>query len=188
MRNILPATLLSLLTATLAACNTAPTDKPAANATPATYPFQNHDTTVSAVTYPLQSRGTTILTVTGPSNLRPKSADGSLDLDGPQYEVEFWLVPDAQAIDAALPQIPTRIVDQFKDFKPDHTADLTIAGSPAKRLHGTGREADDGDPGEADVIVFKRGNHIFIACNHGEGLTPVGQQALLTLVRSAHTP
>jgi hypothetical protein len=79
-------------------------------------------------------------------------------------------------------------VSEFKNFKSNQTSELTIAGSPAKRMVGDGEEADDGDPGKADVIVFKVGDHVFVACDHGETINETGQQGLLTLVQTAHMP
>ena len=55
-------------------------------------------------------------------------------------------------------------------------------------LVGKGHEADDGDAGSADVVVFKVADHIFIACNHGEGLDPAAQQGMLTLLQTAQAP
>lgn len=192
MRTLLSAALLSLLAATIGACSSTVDSKPhTSSATPptlATPSASATNTTADAKTYTMQSGGRNILQITGPANLRPKAGDGSLDLDGPQYEVEFWLVPGAQSLDAATNRITPLIADQFKDFKPDHTTSLAVAGAPAKRIHGTGHEADDGDPGEANVIVFKLGNRVFVACHHGEVLTPAGEQALDTLVQTAQNP
>jgi hypothetical protein len=116
------------------------------------------------------------------------TGDGTLHFTAPQYEVEFWLVPGVQTVDDAVGHVSTQIISEFKDFKPDHATDLTVAGSPAKRLVGAGHEADDGDPGDADIIVFKVGDHVFVACNHGESLNPVGQQGMLSLVQTAQVP
>jgi hypothetical protein len=136
----------------------------------------------------MQSAGTNVLKLSTPGNFKCAIADGSLHFTGPQYEVEFWLVNGAQTVDDALKHVSTQISSEFKDFKPDHTTDLTVARSPAKRLVGSGHEADDGDPGDADVIVFKVGGHIFIACNHGESLNPAAQQGMATLVQTAQKP
>ncbi len=91
-------------------------------------------------------------------------------------------------MDEAVGRVNVQIADQFKDFKPDHTTDLTIAGSPARQLIGPGHEADDGDAGAADVSVFKVADHIFIACYHSESLDPSGEQWMLTLVQTAQLP
>jgi ABC-type Fe3+-hydroxamate transport system substrate-binding protein len=78
------------------------------------------------------------------------------------------LVPGADTVAAALPQAPALIVSEVKDFKVTSTKDLTIAGAPAKHLFGTGEEADDGDPSNAEVIVFSVGRQVYVACLHGE--------------------
>jgi len=136
----------------------------------------------------MQSGGVDVLRVTASPDIKCVIGDGSLHFTAAQYEVEFWLVPGSQTVDDAVGHVGTQIVSEFKDFKPDSTTDLTVSGSPAKRLVGAGHEADDGDPGDADVIVFKVGDHVFVACNHGESLNPVGQQGMLTLVQTAQVP
>ena len=120
----------------------------------------------------MQSGSVDVLRLTIANDVKCVSKDGSLDLNSPHLEMEVWLVRNARTIDDAMAHINTAITDQFKNFKSDHTSDLTIADSPAKRLIGFGKEADDGDDGKADLVVFKIGNHIFIACTHGEDLSP----------------
>ncbi len=136
----------------------------------------------------MQSAGSGVLKLTAPSDMKCVTGDGTLHFTAAGYEVEFWLVPGVQAVDDAVGRASTQIASEFKDFKPEHTTELTVAGSSAKRLVGSGHEADDGDPGDADVIVFKVGDHVFIACHHGESLNPVGQQGMLTLVQTAQVP
>lgn len=140
-------------------------------------------------TFVMQSGGADVLKLTSSAGFKCRSEDSSLHFTLPQqYEVEFWMVPGAKTVDEALPKVNSRIVSEFKDFKPDETSDLTVAGSSAKRLIGKGHEADDGDPGAADVVVFKVGDHLFIACNHGEGLDPKAQEGMLTLLQTAQVP
>jgi len=136
----------------------------------------------------MQFGGASVLKITAPSDFKCVSGDGTLHFTGPKYEVEFWLMPGVQTIEAAIPLVKTQIADQFKDFKLERTNDLKIAGAPAYELLGSGHEADDGDPGDADVIVFKVGDRIFVAVNHDESLTPAGQQGLLSLVQTAALP
>jgi hypothetical protein len=136
----------------------------------------------------MQSGGANVLKLTTTADVKGVAREGSLHFNAPQYEIEFWLVSGAKSVDDAVAQVSTRIVDEFKDFKPEHTTDLTIAGAPAKQLVGAGHEADDGDPGDADVIVFKVGDKIFIGCNHGESLTPSGQEGLMTVTQTAQMP
>jgi hypothetical protein len=143
---------------------------------------------VNANVCTLQSGGANVLQFATPERAKCKSTDGFLAIMTPKYNVEFWVVPQARSVDEATGRVSALIVNEFKNFKPTRTTDLTVAGSPAKRLVGNGNEADDGDPGQADVIVFKVGDRIFVGCNHGEGLTPAGQQGLLTLTQSAQRP
>jgi hypothetical protein len=97
-------------------------------------------------------------------------------------------VPGANTVEDGVKSIDKQIAGEFKDFKPDSKADLTVAGSPAKRLAGIGHEADDGDNGEADLIVFKVGGHVFIALAHDEALSPQSRAGLVALVQTAQAP
>jgi hypothetical protein len=136
----------------------------------------------------MQFGGTNVLRLTTSADCKCTAKDGSLKINAPQFEVEVWAVSGAKTVDDAMGSVSKQVEDEFKDFKPDTTTDLTIAGAPAKRLVGPGHEADDGDPGAADIIVFKVGDHIFIACTHGEKLMPIGQQGLLAMVQTAQMP
>lgn len=136
----------------------------------------------------MQSGGVDVLRVSLAGNIKCEANDGSLHVNAKQYDVYLWLVPGAKTLDDGIAQIGQQIKDQFKDFQAKSTSDLTVAGSPAKRLIGKGHEADDGDNGEADVIVFKVGDRIFIACVHGEDLTPMAEQGILTVLRTARLP
>ena len=136
----------------------------------------------------MKSGGADVLHVSVASNIKCVQGDGTLHINAPQYDVYLYLVPGAQTIDDGVAHIGDRIKDQFKDFKTTRTSDLTVAGSPAGRLVGTGHEADDGDNGQADVIVFKAGSRIFLACVHGEDLTSMAEQGILTVVQTAQAP
>lgn len=154
-------------------------------------PAETHaDKVADTKTCVMQTGGTNDLRLTIPGTTKCEAKDGSLHISNypPQYEVFVWRVRDAHTVDDAIGHVSKQIVSEFKDFKPAHTTDLTIAGAPAKRLYGSGNEADDGDPGKADVIVFKVGEHIFVACTHGENLSPIAQEGMLTFVQTAQAP
>lgn len=136
----------------------------------------------------MQAGGSSVLRLTMSPDMKCTARDGLLQIKSPDFEVEVWLVPGAQTVDEAVGRVNTQIASEFKDFKPNQTADLTIAGSPAKRLIGPGHEADDGDDGSADVIVFKVGGHVFVACTHDERLLPAAHQGILKLVQTAEAP
>ena len=146
------------------------------------------DQAAGTKTWVMQSGGAGVLKLTTADDTKCVSADGSLHFNAPKYEVEFWLMRGAQSVDDAASKVAPQIVSEFKEFKPDSTTDLTIAGSPAKRLVGTGQEADDGDAGSADLIVFKVGDQIFVACTHGEKLITPAREGMLTMVQTAQKP
>ena len=136
----------------------------------------------------IQSDGHDVLRLTVPADTSCASRDGSLYLTSHYRNVEVWLVRGAQTVDEAVRRVGQVIDPEFKDFKASITADLAIAGSPAKRLTGAGTEADDGDPGEADIVVFQKGQHVFVVCTHGESLSSGTQQLMLTIVQTAQVP
>jgi hypothetical protein len=115
-------------------------------------------------------------------------SDGALELKSRSGYIFIWHARDATTMDEGIRQAPNVIISEFKDFKPTSTTQLSIPNTPATRLLGSGLEADDDDPGTADVIVFQRDNSFFIACTHGETMRPAAQDLMLKLVQSAATP
>ncbi|HET6251923.1 MAG TPA: hypothetical protein VFE47_29830 [Tepidisphaeraceae bacterium] len=182
MRIFIRGTLLVLVTALMGGCGAS--TGPKADAPSAA----RADKPAAANTGVMQSGGTNVLRLTLLPDSKCVAKDGSLHINAPQIEVEMWLVAGAKTVDEAAAHVSQQIVSEFKDFTVTHTTDLTVAGAPAKRLVGTGHEADDGDPGKADVIVFKVGNHIFVACTHGESLMSIAQDGMLTMVQSVQAP
>jgi hypothetical protein len=192
MRRFIYGSLFIIVTGVLSGCNSSTDTKPATSAAP---PAEKAADTKAADSkdadtkdFVMKSGGADVLKLTAPAGTKCQAADGSLKFDAPKFYVEVWLASGTKTVDEAVKQVNTQIVSEFKNFKPNETTDLTVAGSPAKRMVGAGEEADDGDPGKADVIVFKVGDHVFVACNHGETLNDAGQQGLLTLVQTAQKP
>jgi hypothetical protein len=65
--------------------------------------------------------------------------------------------------------------------------DLVIAGAPAKHVTGSGNEADDGDPGNAEVVFFVAGGRVFAGCVHGEADdSSKARAAMMTVLNTAH--
>jgi hypothetical protein len=80
----------------------------------------------------------------------------------------LWPVSGVKTPTEALPRVADLIKSEFVNFKPSATNELSIAGAPAQRVIGKGNEADDGDPGAAEVVLFTTGKQVFAACIHGE--------------------
>ena len=131
-----------------------------------------------------------VLRVSPPADAPCDASPGSLAIRSRQGHVFIWLVPGATSVDDAVSVVAKTIESEFKRFKTTRTSTLTLPGekAPATRLMGSGVEADDDDPGTADVIVFRRGSRVFIACAHGEHLRDSAQQLLLSLVESSSVP
>jgi hypothetical protein len=91
--------------------------------------------------------------------------------------------------DEVLPRITEIIKGEFVNYKPSVTNDIVIAGRPARHISGKGNEADDGDPGAADVVLFTTGKHVFAACAHGEFDDAVRRSKhMMVALKSAETP
>ncbi len=82
--------------------------------------------------------------------------------------IQVWSVAAADVATAEA-GIGALIVSEVTEFAPATRTDLTVAGHPARQLSGTGVEADDGDPGSAEVTIFAIGNQVFVLVSHGEG-------------------
>ena len=136
----------------------------------------------------MRAGGTNVLQLSVPAGVTCEPFDGRVRLDAPHATVNVWLVRDARTVSDGVARAGGQVADEFKEFKADRTTDLTVAGSPAKRLVGSGEEADDGDPGTADVIVFAVGGRVFVACYHGERVDPAGRQEMLAIVQTARRP
>src|SRR5262245_55460086 len=109
----------------------------------------------------MQSQGRDVLRLTIPEQAKCARGEGAVVLEWGYRRVQVWLVPGASSLDEAADRVPQEIKGEFKEFKATQVSNLTIAASPARRLAGSGVEADDGDPATADVIVFKVGDHYF---------------------------
>jgi hypothetical protein len=182
MRTFIGALVLTIAMAVMGGCASGTGAKSAAP------PATQTDNGIPTKTYVMQSAGRGVLQLTASADSDCTSKDGSLVIGAHHFEFEVWLAPAAQTVDDAVANVGQVITDQFKNFQTTSTTDLTIAGSPARRLLGSGNEADDGDGGNADVIVFKVGDHVFVSCVHGEDLSPVAQQLMSTVVSTAQMP
>lgn len=136
----------------------------------------------------MRSRGLDVLRVTPPGGAKCTPGEGRLHFGSRDGSVDVWLAPGARTVDDAKPRVAQIISPEFEGFKPTETAQASVAGSAAVRVLGSGVEADDSDPGTADVVIFSVAGHVFIACTHGEALSSSARQMLVTVVQSAQAP
>lgn len=112
--------------------------------------------------------GDASLKVTVPKETEVTKKAGRTILHGNKWWIYLWEVNGAKTVAEAVPNAAKIIKSEFVEFVPGETQDLKVAGHDAKHLIGKGAEADDNDPGSADVVIFTDGKHVFAACVHGE--------------------
>lgn len=105
-----------------------------------------------------------------PAGWKSVASDAKIVLlpPGGAPHVQAWCTTAASVAEAEK-ALATLVVSEVTKFKATSTSDLTIAGKPARRVIGTGEEADDGDPANAEVTLFTIGGRVFLLIAHGEG-------------------
>ena len=83
--------------------------------------------------------------------------------------IQLWYVSEKKNVEGTVSDIADLIKSEVLKFKIKTNEDIKVAGSSGKHLTGTGLEADDQDPSNADVYIFSVNSKIFILCVHGEG-------------------
>ncbi|MEI9893004.1 MAG: hypothetical protein WDN28_03590 [Chthoniobacter sp.] len=114
------------------------------------------------------SAGDASLKITVPKDTEVTKKTGRTILHAKGLWIYLWDVAGARTVADAVPQAGKVIKSEFTDFAAGETKTITVAGHEAKHLIGKGAEADDGDPGGAEVVIFTDGKHVFAACVHGE--------------------
>ena len=133
--------------------------------------------------------GKAVLVLQAPSDAKVTFSNAYVNIKTPKMSVYIWAVPDAKVANDAVPRVADLIKSEFVKFKTTSTKDITIAGAPAKYVTGSGNEADDGDPGNADVVLFEAGDHVFAACIHGEFDDAARERApMMAVLKTTHTP
>ena len=103
-----------------------------------------------------------------PAAAKITSTNGYLHIQTTNLSLHIWAVTNAATVNDAVPHAAEIIKSEFVKFKPVSTTDITVDVSPAKRVIGSGNEADDNDPGNAEVVFFTFHGRVFAACVHGE--------------------
>ena len=114
------------------------------------------------------------------------SKDNAVTIDVPMSGVHFqvWALNHA-SVDEAAKQVAELIKGQVTKFTVTESKTISVAGAAGKQLTGTGEEADDGDPSNAEVYLFSVEGKVFMVCAHGEGDGTVKNRTLLkTLLAS----
>ena len=83
--------------------------------------------------------------------------------------IQLWCLTKTKNIKDAVSNISELIKSEVLKFKISQNKDIAVAGVMGKHLIGTGLEADDQDPSNADVYIFSANSKVFVLCVHGEG-------------------
>ena len=107
--------------------------------------------------------------------------DGSVSIDAPKASahIQVWALSQS-SVEDAVKQVADLVKSQVTKFKVTESKTIRVAGADGKQLTGTGDEADDGDPSNADVYLFTVEGKVFMICAHGEGDSSVKSRATLT--------
>jgi hypothetical protein len=103
----------------------------------------------------------------------PKEAEvaekgGKTTVQTKTLRIYLWRVQSAKSVSEVIPQVGDVIKSEFVKYAVGASEPIKIAGNEARHLKGKGEEADDNDPGTADVVIFSVGKNVFAACVHGE--------------------
>ncbi len=82
--------------------------------------------------------------------------------------IQVWATP-ATDLAAATATVGTLVFSEVTHFVATSSTPVTIAGAPAMVLIGTGEEADDNDPSNAEVTLFTVRGMVYLLVNHAEG-------------------
>jgi hypothetical protein len=132
--------------------------------------------------------GKPALTLKVPAAAKITSTNGYVRVVATNLTLYVWAVPNAKTANDAVPRAAEIIKSEFLNFKTNGVMDMEIAGAPAKHVTGSGNEADDRDPGNAEVVLFVAGGRVFAGCVHGEADEAFrARAAMMAVLKTAHT-
>lgn len=108
----------------------------------------------------------------------PVDAKTSIKTAQKHPHIQVWATTAAD-LAAAHKDVAKIVESEVTHFVDEKTQDLTVGGAKAIALIGTGEEADDGDPSQAEVTFFSMGTVVYVMIAHGEGDGAAKQQAVL---------
>ena len=139
------------------------------------------------ITIPSNMAPAFVLTV--PPSAKVTSKSDKTEIKTPDMTLYIWVIPTAQTVTEGVAQITNVIASQVVQFVATTTNTISVAGAAAQHLVGRAVEADDYDPGTADVVVFTAGKTVFAACVHGEGNEAVRERKpMLAVLATAQAP
>jgi hypothetical protein len=133
--------------------------------------------------------GETELKLTVPKEVEVTTKGGETTIHSQGLWIYLWRPAGAKTVAEVVPHVGDVIKGQFVKYVVESTDSIKVAGHEAKHLKGKGEEADDNDPGTADVVIFSEGKNVFVACVHGERDEAAKERpALLRALESIKAP
>ncbi len=139
----------------------------------------------NAATLILNGKPALVLTV--PADAKVSNSNAFVKIKTANCTGYIWLVPGMKSVAEAEAQVGEIIKSEFVKFKVNASMEMKVGKLNVKHITGSGNEADDGDPGNAEAIVFKAGAHVYVACIHGEADEAARERAaFLAILGTAH--
>ena len=120
-------------------------------------------------TVAISNAGAAVMTISVPQSAKVTTDKEKTTIDTKDMILYLWVVPKAKTVAEAVAGLDDVIKSEVLKFSPASTEAVTIAGAEGKHLKGKSNEADDGDPGATEAVVFTVGKTVLVACVHGEG-------------------
>ncbi len=140
-------------------------------------------------TVTISNAGAAVLSISAPQSAKVTTEKEKTVIDTKDMELDLWVVPKAKTVAEAIAGLDDIIKSEVLKFSPASTDSITVAGAEGKHLKGKAVEADDQDPGTADVVVFTVGKAVVVACVHGEGDAAVRRrQPMLDALKTVKAP
>jgi hypothetical protein len=130
-----------------------------------------------------------VVTFTVPGTAKVTTDDkGKTTIDTSKFNLYLWATK-AKSIDNEVKAVAKTVHSEAVNLKIEKTRTIKVAGADAKHLMAKSNEADDNDPGTTDIVVFKSGGTVIVACIHGENdFAPKNREAMLKMVETAKAP
>ncbi len=140
-------------------------------------------------TVTISNAGKAVMTISAPQSAKVTTDKDKTVIDSKDMILDLWVVPKAKTVAEAIAGVDDVIKSEVLKFNAAKSEAITVADSEGKHLMGKGVEADDQDPGTADIVVFTVGKTVLVACVHGEGETAARQRpAMLKALKSVKAP
>jgi len=116
----------------------------------------------------VEAGGKPALKLSVPAEAEVAAKGDETTIKTPSLRIYLWHVKSAKTVADAEAHVNDIIKSEFVNYKIGETKSIKVGGHEAKHITGKGEEADDNDPGTADVVIFTEGKNVFAACVHGE--------------------